>query len=77
MEGESNIESNFDELDRSREENFFDEIHEVSSAELGNSTSVKLPKQRRCLSHLLNLIAVDFVKALSGRAKTAYVKTFS
>lgn len=77
MEGESNIESNFDELDRSREENFFDEIHEVSSAELGNSTSVKLPKQRRCLSHLLNLIAGDFVKALSGRAKTAYVKTFS
>lgn len=38
---------------------------------------IKLPKQRRCVSHILNLIGKDFEKNLSGFAKTAYKTTFN
>lgn len=41
------------------------------------SEPVKLPKQRRCLSHLLNLLATDFVNSFCIRPKKAYVTTFS
>lgn len=38
---------------------------------------IQLPPHRRCLSHILNLIGSNFEKNLSGRAKTAFVTTFS
>lgn len=73
LDDDSNEES--DESEHESEEDLFNEIRNARDST--NNAPVQLPKQRRCLSHLLNLIAKDFVKALSGRAKTAYVKTFS
>lgn len=37
---------------------------------------IKLPPQRRCFSHLLNLLGKDFENNLDGLAKTAFQKTF-
>lgn len=63
-----------EEINTEREpDDFFDEIR-INQNE---SEPVKLPKQRRCLSHLLNLIANYFVNSLGSRAKKAHVKTFS
>lgn len=36
---------------------------------------IKMPPQRRCQSHLLNLLSSDFEKALDGIPKAAYTKT--
>lgn len=69
-----------------------DEIHEQSElfdGELdGNideeeidaneiNEEIQLPPQRRCVSHLLNLIAGDFEKELNGAAKTVLVHAIS
>lgn len=41
------------------------------------SATQKLPPHKRCLSHVLNLLANDFKQALSGPAKRAWVSTLS
>lgn len=41
------------------------------------SVQIKMPPQRRCVSHLLNLLGTDFEKNLDGLAKTAFQKTFN
>lgn len=51
--------------------NYFDE----PIAQVVNQ--IKLPPQRRCASHLLNLISKDFEKHLNSQAKTAYTNTFN
>lgn len=38
---------------------------------------IELPPQRRCLPHLLNLLAHDFDKILTGNAKTVLVATLN
>lgn len=55
-----------------------DEIHyfEDNRPNEGISHQIKLPPQRRCVSHLLNLLSKDFEKNLEGNAKSAYEKLF-
>lgn len=48
-----------------------------SEASMVASEKPVLPGQRRCSSHQLNLVEADFVKELSGRAKSAYLSTFN
>lgn len=38
---------------------------------------IKMPPQRRCISHILNLIGKNFDNQLNGFAKTAYRNTFN
>lgn len=38
---------------------------------------IELPPQRRCFSHLLNLISADFEKLLSGSVKNNFINAFS
>lgn len=38
---------------------------------------IELPAQRRCISHLLNLVSSDFEKALTSTAKTALISAFN
>lgn len=74
LDDELQSESYDDETNSSKEDDdLFNEIRSIDDDEI----SIKLPKQRRCLSHLLNLIANDSVNKLNGRAKSAYVRTFS
>lgn len=78
FDDDSNSESNSDiEQQSENEENYDDLFDDIIPNEPEEISTIRLPKQRRCLSHLLNLLATDFEKELSGRAKIAYVKTFS
>lgn len=51
---------------------YFEGVNEVPSA-----IKIDLPPQRRCVSHLLNLVSDDFEKNLSGMAKTALIAAFN
>lgn len=46
-------------------------VPEVSENE--GSDRIELPPQRRCASHLLNLVSKDFEKKINGFAKIAYI----
>lgn len=41
------------------------------------NTPIELPPQRRCFSHLLNLISADFEKELIGNTKTTFIAAVS
>lgn len=62
----------------SDDDDFFSEGASVAGN--GESESMqnlaKLPQQRRCLPHVLNLVPNDFEKQLNGRAKSALISTF-
>lgn len=53
---------------------YFGEIHPVAQMDV---SQLRLPRQRRCYSHLLNLLSPDFEKNLEGVAKTLHKSTFS
>lgn len=42
-----------------------------------HNKQIKMPKQGRCFSHLLNLLSEDFEKALPAMAKTYFVSAYS
>lgn len=54
-------------------DNYFDNDFQGNT----DPNEIQLPAQRRCVSHLLNLLAKDFEKHLSGNAKAAFNKTFN
>lgn len=62
------------------EPNLDDDYHEYfEEMDLAPSTEqseIKLPPQRRCVSHMLNLVPKDFESNLDGMAKSAFKKTF-
>lgn len=61
-------------------ENLTDEIsNEPIDTNVLNESRFELPPQRRCVSHLLNLVASDFdsPKNSSGQARTAFVTAYS
>lgn len=59
------------------ESNEYDEDEDaIETTEISDETFI-LPPQKRCLSHLLNLIPGDFKKDLLGTTQTAYVCAFS
>lgn len=60
----------------SEDANANDEAADVP-ADLVNHENLKLPRQRRCTSHLLNLVPNDFEKKLSGNAQKALITTLS
>lgn len=64
--------------DSSENDEQFDELFSIEQDNAVNEADqqillddIQLPAQRRCLSHLLNLIGADFQKELDGRVKTA------
>lgn len=83
---EERIENNFnDDLIRLDENvDFFEEnnlfefdpenVHAIQSNR-DTDKQYKLPQQRRCVSHLLNLVSIDFEKRLSGLSKKYFSTT--
>lgn len=65
----------------SRDDEFFhfdDDIERCDEpVEIPNPNDEQLPKQRRCLSHQLNLIGTDFEKDISGKAKGCFMSTMN
>lgn len=49
----------------------------ITSNQPVNAPQIKLPPQRRCASHLVNLISKDFEKHLDRVAKNAFKNTFN
>lgn len=49
---------------------------QLDSNQVSRTRRIELPAQRRCVSHILNLISKDFEKNLDGFAKTAHQNTF-
>lgn len=50
---------------------------DVPNSEPDEYESEPLPPQRRCLSHLLNLIGKDFEDALTGKPKACLMLSFN
>lgn len=67
--------SNISEIDE--HELFRDLVPSDESEVLVNNSKIDLPPQRRCLSHLLNLVSSDFDKSLSQMAKTAFITAYN
>lgn len=53
---------------------YFEQTTPVTTPQLHQ---IKMPQQRRCMSHLLNLLSKQFEKNLTGLAKTAHRNTFN
>lgn len=69
--------SNSAEIGIENDDFFSDSADLVGNVESeGVSNLVKLPQQRRCLPHLLNLIPNSFEKILNARTLSALVSTF-
>lgn len=78
LEPETNVSTVAD----SNEQNFDPNYHEYfedndSIPQLQLEEQIKLPPQRRCVSHLLNLMGKDFQENLDGLAKSAFQSTFN
>lgn len=60
------------------DDSYEDGIATVATRGTNSSDSTKkLPKQRRCVSHLLNLTAGDFEKKLEGPLRARYIAAFN
>lgn len=73
LSGTSDIQS---ESQQSDDDDFFMSeglLNEHENAQVPTASNAILPGQRRCVSHLLNLVPNYFEKELSGRAKTALI----
>lgn len=56
--------------------NFYDtDYYFVENVETQQQCSIVLPPQKRCMSHVLNLLSKDFQESLSGLAKAAFFNT--
>lgn len=73
----SNSQTDINELNFDSDyQGYFDENSSTTPAQ-PQTCPIKLPAQRRCVSHLLNQLGDDFEKNLDGLAKTAFQKTFN
>lgn len=57
-------------------QNYFGECSSNSQQQARQPDRIRLPPQRRCQSHVLNLLPSDFEKHLEGIVKNAYKYTF-
>lgn len=55
---------------------YFGEIDPIPQM-VSEQDQIRLPPQRRCMSHLLNQLGTDFEKNLGGLAKAAFQSTFN
>lgn len=67
------VEQNSENTEFDDELHYFQESQPVVEA---TQPQIKLPPQRRCVSHILNLVSKDFEKNLHGLAQKSYEKMF-